>query len=601
MRVRLCLYSLLILTLLAGCTGGSLESAATQTSRQKVDSLGGGLPFDQFLEESWHSVMRRDPELLTELGISAAFGMADDQLTDISYAYQNETYALYDQILETLYSYNRAVLTPEEQLNYDIYAYYLEDTLRGQAYVDDLYPINHFSVGVQNQLVRFFTDIHPVADQQSAEDYITRLSQVDEKFNQLIANMQRSEEAGVITPRLILQWSLGDIRQLSGSPAKATPFYTSFFEKVTALDSLNADQKEALLDSAESEIEASVIPAFQTLAGYLEDLQQRAPDQGGVWQHPNGKAYYDYLVAYYTTTDLTPDEIHQLGHDDLARIQAEMHLIFDQLGYPAEEGLPELFDRVEQDGGTLFGDEIVAGYEAIIADAKVRTAQVLDLQPQADVVVIPGPTGGYYVGPSVDGSRPGAFYAAVSGSVPRFGMASLAYHEAIPGHHTQVALAMEMDLPSFRRGSHFTAYVEGWALYVERLMAEIGAYANDPYGDLGRLQMEAFRAARLVVDTGIHAQGWTFDQAVEFMVENTGMEEQFLQFEVARYIAWPAQALSYKIGMNEILRLRAKTEDQLGGRFDIREFHNLVLGSGALPLSILEQIVDEYITANISS
>ncbi|MFN2235518.1 MAG: DUF885 domain-containing protein, partial [Anaerolineales bacterium] len=342
-------------------------------------------------------------------------------------------------------------------------------------------------------------------------------------------------------------------------------------------------------------------PAFQTLAGYLEDLQQRAPDQGGVWQHPNGKAYYDYLVAYYTTTDLTPDEIHQLGHDDLARIQAEMHLIFDQLGYPAEEGLPELFDRVEQDGGTLFGDEIVAGYEAIIADAKVRTAQVLDLQPQADVVVIPGPTGGYYVGPSVDGSRPGAFYAAVSGSEPRFGMASLAYHEAIPGHHTQVALAMEMDLPSFRRGSHFTAYVEGWALYAERLMAEIGAYANDPYGDLGRLQMEAFRAARLVVDTGIHAQGWTFDQAVEFMVENTGMEEQFLQFEVARYIAWPAQALSYKIGMNEILRLRAKTEDQLGGRFDIREFHNLVLGSGALPLSILEQIVDEYITANISS
>ena len=158
-----------------------------------------------------------------------------------------------------------------------------------------------------------------------------------------------------------------------------------------------------------------------------------------------------------------------------------------------------------------------------------------------------------------------------------------------------------MDLPSFRRGSHFTAYVEGWALYAERLMVEIDAYADDPYGDLGRMQMEAFRAARLVVDTGIHTQGWTFDQAVQFMVENTGMEERFLQFEVARYIAWPAQALSYKIGMNEILRLRANAEDQLGERFDIREFHNLVLGSGALPLSILEQIVDEYIAANMSS
>jgi uncharacterized protein (DUF885 family) len=647
MRPQLYLVPLLILILLAGCTVAPLEIAATQvqaltpensasldqpelgkeqteppevddsrgvlstepeekptdqatqTSQQMVDDPLEGLPFDQFLEETWHDAMRRDPELLTELGLSAAFGMADDQLTDISHAYQKETYALYAQILETLYSYNRVSLTPEQQLNYDIYAYYLEDALHGQAFIEDVYPINHFSVGVQNQLIHFFTDIHPVNDIHSAEDYITRLSQVDDKFDQLIASMQHSEKAGVITPRLILQWSLGDIRQIASSPTRVTPFYTSFSEKVTALDSLNADQESVLLDAAEAEIEASVIPAFQALADFLEDLQQRAPNKGGVWQHPNGEAYYDYLVAHYTTTDLTSDEIHQLGYDELARVQAEMRLIFDRLGYPANEGLPELFDRVEQDGGTLYGDEIVAGYEAIIADAKLRANQVLDLQPQADVIVIPGPTGGYYVGPAVDGSRPGAFYAAVSGSEPRFGMASLAYHEAIPGHHTQVALAMEMDLPSFRRGSHFTAYVEGWALYTEQLMAEIGAYADDPYGDLGRLQYEAFRAARLVVDTGIHTQGWTFDQAVEFMVTNTGMEERFLQFEVARYIAWPAQALSYKIGMNEILRLRAKAEDQLGDRFDIREFHNLVLGSGSLPLAILEQIVDEYIAAKM--
>jgi uncharacterized protein (DUF885 family) len=330
-------------------------------------------------------------------------------------------------------------------------------------------------------------------------------------------------------------------------------------------------------------------------------LQSRAPSEGGVWQHPEGSKYYEYRVARYTTTDLTPSEIHQLGFEELARIHAEMRLLFDQLGYPENESLPELFDRVEKDGGTLHGNKIVAGYEAIIGDAKLRAGQVLDLQPVADVVVIPGPTGGYYVGPNVDGSRPGAFYVAVSGSEPRFGMASLAYHEAIPGHHTQVALAMEMDLPSFRRGSHFTAYVEGWALYAERLMAEVGAYTEDPYGDLGRLQMEAFRAARLVVDTGIHDQGWTFDQAVEFMVANTGMEQRFLQFEVARYIAWPAQALSYKIGMNEILRLRAKAKDQLGDRFDIREFHNLVLGSGSLPMVILEQIVDEFIASGLGS
>jgi len=508
---------------------------------------------------------------------------------------------LYAEILDHLNSYDRDSLTPEQQLNYDIYAFYLEDTLRGEAFIGYDYPITHFITGVQYQLINFFTDIHPVTNLQNAQDYITRLSQVDTKLEQVIDNMGLSEGAGVITPRMILQWSMGDIRGIANSPARSTPFYASFAEKVNTLDGLSADQKTALLQAAETEIENSVIPAFGALADYLADLQSRAPSQDGVWQYPDGDAYYAYWVARYTTTDLTPGEIHQLGFSELERIQAEMRTVFDQLGYPVDETLPELFDRVERDGGALTGDEIAAGYEAIIEDAKERVAPVFDLQPQADVIVIPGPTGGYYIGPAVDGSRPGAFYAAVSGSEPRFGMASLAYHEAVPGHHTQVALALEMDLPSFRRGSLFTAYVEGWALYAEWLMSDIGAYDDDPYGDLGRLQMEAFRAARLVVDTGIHDQGWTFDEAVEFMVANTGMEERQIQFEVARYIAWPAQALSYKIGMNEILRLRAKAEDQLGDRFDIREFHNLVIGSGAVPLAILEQLVDEYIAAGLGS
>jgi len=553
------------------------------------------LSFDEFIEESWFSVMRRDPELLTELGLSEAFGVGNDQLTNISDAYVRETYALLAQILETLRTYDRATLTPDQRLNYDIYAYYLEDALRGQEFIYYDYPITHFITGVQYQLINFFTDIHPVTNKQDAEDYIKCLAQVDTKFEQVIENMQLSEEAGIITPRLILQWSMGDIRGIANSSAKATPFYTSFSEKIAIINSLSSNDKNALLEAAETEIETTVIPAFQDLANYLTDLQKRAPTDDGVWQHPNGEAYYEYQVQHYTTTDLSPAEIHQLGLDELERIQAEMRLIFDQLGYPTDENLVQLFARVVKDGGTLYNEEIVDGYEAIIEDAKVRANQVLDLQPRADVIVIPGTSGGYYIGPAVDGSRPGAFYAAVSGSEPRFGMASLAYHEAIPGHHTQVALALEMDLPSFRKGSLFTAYVEGWALYAERLMAETGVYGNDPYGDLGRLQYEAFRAARLVADTGIHAEGWTFDQAVDFMVENTGMENGFLQFEATRYIAWPAQALSYKIGMNEILRLRSKAKEQLGDQFDIRQFHNLILSNGSVPLIILEQIVDDYI------
>jgi len=577
-----------------------IEDTSALETESKTQSLPDpaqweDLSFDEFLEESWFSVMSRDPELLTELGLSEAFGVGNDQLTNISNDYVLETYNLLAKILETLQTFDRTTLTSEQQLNYDIYIYYLEDTLQGQKFINYDYPITHFITGVQYQLINFFTDIHPITNKQDAEDYIKRLSQVDTKFQQVIENMQLSEDAGIITPRLILQWSMGDIREIADASAISTPFYTSFSQKLAALNTLSSKEKNALLEAAEAEINATVIPAFQNLADYLTDLQRRAPADDGVWQHPNGEAYYEYQVRHYTTTDLSPAEIHQLGLDDLEYIQSQMRQIFDQLGYPADESLLQLFARVRQDGGVLYNEDIVTGYEAIIEDAKVRANEFLDLQPQADVIVIPGASGGYYIGPAVDGSRPGAFYAAISGSEPRFSMASLAYHEAIPGHHTQIALALEMDLPSFRKGSLFTAYVEGWALYSERLMAEIGVYADDPYGDLGRLQYEAFRAARLVADTGIHAEGWTFDQAVDFMMENTGMDNGFLQFEVTRYIAWPAQALSYKIGMNEILRLRSKAEAQLGDHFNIRQFHNLVLGNGAVPLIILDQIIDEYI------
>jgi uncharacterized protein (DUF885 family) len=236
---------------------------------------------------------------------------------------------------------------------------------------------------------------------------------------------------------------------------------------------------------------------------------------------------------------------------------------------------------------TILADPAGHGRAAVVSHAR--------LQPSVGVIVVGAPMGGYYIPPALDGSRPGMFYAQNTGSIPWYGMPTLAYHEAVPGHHTQIAIAQHLELPSIRRANEFTAYVEGWALYAERLAWELDFYADDPYGDLGRLQMEAFRAARLVVDTGLHVKGWSFDQAVDFMVENTGRPISMVRAEVSRYICIPGQATAYYIGYLRILELRQQSMDAQGDAFDLAEFHNLVLGSGAMPLDVLTQVVEETI------
>jgi uncharacterized protein (DUF885 family) len=274
-----------------------------------------------------------------------------------------------------------------------------------------------------------------------------------------------------------------------------------------------------------------------------------------------------------------------------------MRAVFDELGYPQDAGLPVLIGRVVQDSGTLYGDDVAAGYEAIIAAAGEKVGLAFDLRPTAEVVVQAGPAGDYYNPPAVDGSRPGVFYARVTGSTERFAMPTLAYHETIPGHHYQIAIAQELPLPLLRKDLGFMAYTEGWALYAEQLAYEIGLYQDDPYGNIGRLQAEAFRAARLVVDTGLHAKKWSYDRAVEFMIENTGLPRDMVETEVARYIVWPGQATAYKIGMLKILELRQRAMDALGDRFDLKAFHNIVLSNGSLPLGILDRVVDDWIAA----
>jgi uncharacterized protein (DUF885 family) len=560
------------------------------------------LSINAFFEESFQALMMRSPETVLSVGLTDVYNVTEVALDNISDNYQRETYALMADTLQVLETYDRASLSPEEQISYDVYQWYLEDQLASQEFMYHDYPATYFPpTSVPEDILLFFTDIHPVRSMQDAQDYVTRLSLVDTKIDQLVEGLGLSAEAGVTPPEFGIQWlTYGSMSQLVSKPARGTPLYTGFKEKVDALSDGTPEEKQALLDEAEVIIADEVLPAYQDLRQHLNQLEVYSGKDSGVWRLPRGADYYAYLLRHFTTTNLSAEEIHQLGLDELERIHAEMKMVFEQLGYPQGESLVAYYDRVGVDGGHVSGNDVLATYEALISEADQNLDAAFDIRPEAEVVVIGDQFGGFYISGSIDGSRPGAFYAAVGGAgEPYYAMPTLAYHEAIPGHHFQISLALEMrDLPSFRQGLTFTAYTEGWALYAEYLAQELGWYADDPYGHLGHLQAKAFRAARLVVDTGLHAHGWTFDQAQKFFTENTGLEVNDPinpEFQIARYLVWPAQATSYYIGYLKLMELREHAMTELGDQFDLKEFHRIVLSNGAMPLEILETVVEDYV------
>ena len=557
-------------------------------------------PFDIFIDESYRQLLARDPERVINMGLQDTFEGIDEELTDISAEYSEETTRLQQAVLSKLQTFNRMELSKEQQLTYDIYAWYLDDQVRAGSYPFHDYPLTHFFTAEHNQIIHFFTEIHPITTREDAEDYITRLSKLGTKFNQLEEGLRLRQEAGIIPPRYILERAHGQVGSIANSLTVSTPFYSVFVEKLEALDDLSESDRLSLEKSAETAIEESVLPAYHSLLAALSDLEQTAPEEIGVWRLPEGDLYYQHLLRHYTTTDLTADEIHQIGLQELESIQTEMRLLSDELDYPQSESIPELYARAARNGGMVTRPEIVRTYEQIIAGAAASLDGISTLHPEADVVVKGAPSGGFYVAPAIDGSRPGVFYATLSSSLPHFAMPTLAYHEAIPGHHFQIAIAQDLDLPLVRNTTNFGAFVEGWALYAERLAWENGLYADDPYGDLGRLQAEAFRAARLVVDTGIHAEGWTRDRAIQFMVSNTGLPTPMVADQVDRYVVLPGQATAYSIGMLKILELRSLAQGQLGDHFGYVEYNDLILSQGSMPLVVLEQVVDDYISKQLN-
>ena len=598
-----------MLTVLVACGGGGggtgsgasqlppppAEPPAGPTVAERLAEDLADLPLDEFFGRSFKALQQRDPESVVADALTEAFPISETGLSDLSDGYRRDTFAMVEVILTALAAYDRSALAPDEQISYDTYRWYLRDRLRGRRFMYHDFLATYGNFGTPRQTELFFSDLHPLENRRDALAYIERLGDVEAKFGQLADYLRRQRDAGIVEPALTLGVAINQVRAVADVTPNLTPYYTSFRERLGAIPGLSESERETLLAGARDAIRTSVLPGYRLLLAMLEQLQAVAPSSIGVGQYPEGRDFYDYALRHHTTSDLTAMEIHQLGLDELERIHHEMRLIFDELGYPQDETLEQLYARVATDGGTVPAGEAVATFRSLIDFAEAGLPEAFDLFPMAEVVVIGGEFGGFYVSPSFDGERPGAFYAGTSADLPYFNMPSLAFHEAVPGHHYQIALARELDLPLFRKLLHFTGYIEGWALYAERLARELGWYEDDPYGALGQLQYEALRAARLVMDTGIHRLGWSFDQAVRFNRENVGASLASSQGAAGRYSVSPGQASAYMVGMLEIVALRERAENALGNRFDLAQFHRVVIGNGAMPLTVLKRVVNDYI------
>jgi len=572
-----------------------------------------GKPFyiNNFFNRAFIQYIWDKPEILTSMGILEQLGMNghNAKWNDDSEVASERDFKFLTEIMDTLAEYDEDELSEDEILSVKVLKELLGTPEDDWRFRHHNYPVNQL-FGLQNSIPRFLDTFHQVNSSEDAENYISRLSRIGIKMDQNMEGIRIREEKGVIPPAFVIEKSVVIMREFIAVPAEENVLYESFRGKLEEADEISEQDRQAFLESAKTEIETVVYPAYQGYINYFSELSAKANDDDGVWKLPNGEAYYNYLLRGHTTTEMTANEIHATGLSEVGRIQAEMLEIFASEGYDTSLGVKALFDGLAEEERFYYPDtdegraQILEDYATIIDEIEEGIAGAFNIKPRAGIVVKRVPEfseetapGAYYNQPSRDGSRPGTFYANLFDikATPKYGMRTLAYHEGVPGHHFQIAIQTELEgIPEFRKESGFTSYSEGWALYAEQLAWEMG-FQTDPYDNLGRLQAELFRAVRLVVDTGIHAKRWSREEAIEYMLTNTGIAESDVTSEIERYIVMPGQATAYKVGMMELLRLRGEAEQALGDNFDIRDFHDVVLKNGSLPLTALRELVTKYI------
>ncbi len=546
-------------------------------------------------DAEWELSLRENPTFASFLGDKRYNNRWDDaSLAAIERRYQHRV-----ETLSKLKQIKRAELSVSDQLNYDLFQKDYEEAVEGYKYKQYLLPINQRG-GIQTadeltELMRFQT----VKDY---EDWIARLNAFPVFMEQTLALMQAGRKQNLMWAKAVMDRVPAQIDKQIVADAEKNSFYAPF--KTFPKDISEAEQTR-LKNSAKEAISAKIIPSYKKLKDYFEgEYLPASYPNAGIWQMPNGNEYYGFLARSYTTTNLTPQQIHEKGLAEVARIRGEMEKIKTQVGFKGT--LQEFFQFLRTDEKFFYKtpEELLNAYRAMSRRIDPELVKVFRTLPRTPYGVIPIPdkiapdtTTAYYNSPAADGSRPGYYYVNLYKPEvrPKWEMMALSLHEAVPGHHLQLALQQELgEVPNFRKFGGYTAFVEGWGLYSESLGEEMGLY-NDPYDKFGQLTYEMWRAVRLVVDTGIHSYKWDRQKAIDYFKDNAAKTEQDIVNEIDRYISNPGQALAYKIGELKIKELRAKSKTELAGKFDIKEFHDVVLLSGAVPLDILERNITEWI------
>ena len=568
---------------------------------------------DHYLAKDLVEKITDSPEYMTNLGVFDNFGFIfrhNERLSVQTSDKRNEDYKHNLNRLNILEGFDESKLSKSQKITRKIAIFDTQNDIEAyERFKYHSYPFNQIS-GNHLNLVEFMTDTHPMKSLNDARSYIDRVEMFDEVLLENLSWLKAQKEQEIFLPKFVMDHVIGQLEELIGYEDSNNPLMQIFIKKIDDIG-IVADERTELINELSGAIKDNVKPGYQSILSFMIENYKYANQYHGVWSLPDGDDFYALRLRTYTTTDYSAAEIHEIGLQEVERIGNRMKEIFLELGYEVNKPIGEMMSDLNENPEFLYEDTldrkeiVIKDYNQMVKDAEQDVKPYFFNFPESPVEVRAVPeysektaAGGYYQSPSLDGSRPGVFYANLYDikQTPKFGMRTLTFHEAVPGHHFQIALNLENDeLTLYRRlGYRTSAYTEGWALYAEQLGVEVGM-TKSLYDELGVLQSEMFRANRLVVDTGLHYKKWTREKAMEYMKKVTGMSDTEVRVEIERYIVWPGQATSYKMGMIKILDLRDKAMKELGAKFDLRKFHSIVLDQGIVPLFILDDLIDEWI------